>query len=293
MIEKSCSKCGEIKMEDKFIQKRNICKECRNKHSREIYKALEIIDENQKKCNQCNQEKTDSSFIKKLNLCKDCNNENRRNRYLNDENYRLKAIKSATLFKQNRLVKNKIKKEEEIGKDTKKCNYCFQIKFKDNFRYNRLKCKDCERDDPIDKFKRSIRCRIYLSLKKKNNHTIEYLGCTFNEYNNWMLIYNNNYTLGNHGKDWHIDHVIPLSKFNLENEEEQLIAFNWRNTMPLSIKENLSKNNKILKPQIEEHLKKLLKYHKDYELEMPQKIIDLFVKHLDAGTPLEPVLSNK
>ena len=30
---------------------------------------------------------------------------------------------------------------------------------------------------------------------------------------------------------------------NLDNQEEQLLAFNWRNTMPLSSKENLSKNN--------------------------------------------------
>ena len=29
--ERCCSKCGEIKNEDKFIKKRNICKVCRNK----------------------------------------------------------------------------------------------------------------------------------------------------------------------------------------------------------------------------------------------------------------------
>jgi hypothetical protein len=51
--------------------------------------------------------------------------------------------------------------------------------------------------------------------------------------------------LENHGKEWHIDHVIPISKFDLNNQEEQILAFNWRNTMPLSCKENLSKNNKI------------------------------------------------
>lgn len=55
----------------------------------------------------------------------------------------------------------------------------------------------------------------------------------------------------NYGKEWHIDHVIPLSKFDKLNEKEQLVVFNWRNTMPLSVKQNLSKNNKIIKPQIE------------------------------------------
>lgn len=117
------------KKEDKFIQKRNICKECRNKHSRKIYKALEIIDEHQKNCNQCNQE-NGFFFIKNLNLCKDCNNENRRNRYLNDENYRLKAIKSATLFKQNKLIKNKIKKKKKLGKIIKSVIIVFKLNSK-------------------------------------------------------------------------------------------------------------------------------------------------------------------
>ena len=87
---------------------------------------------------------------------------------------------------------------------------------------------------------------------------------------------NENYNIENRGKDWHIDHVIPLSNFNLDDNEQQLIAFNWRNTMPLSAKENLSKNNKILKPQIEQHLKKLLDYHKEKNIEMPHKYIYLF-----------------
>jgi hypothetical protein len=37
-------------------------------------------------------------------------------------------------------------------------------------------------------------------------------------------------------------------------------------------------------------LKKLLDYHKEKNIEMPQKYIDLFAKHLDAGNPLEPSL---
>jgi hypothetical protein len=99
-----------------------------------------------------------------------------------------------------------------------------------------------------------------LALKcKKEMNTVIYLGCTSKEYLQWILKYNVNYNLENRGKVWHIDHVIPLSKFNLEDKEEQLIAFNWRNTMPLSAKENLSKNNKILTPQIEQHLDKIKK----------------------------------
>ena len=93
----------------------------------------------------------------------------------------------------------------------------------------------------------------------------------------------------NHGKEWHIDHVIPISKFDLSNESQQLLAFNWRNTMPLSCKENLSKNNKIITAQIENHYKKLVDYHIENKLDLPQVFINLFAKHLDAGSPLEPI----
>jgi len=96
--------------------------------------------------------------------------------------------------------------------------------------------------------------------------------------------------LENHGKEWHIDHVIPISKFDLNNQEEQLLAFNWRNTMPLSSKENLSKNNKIIKEQIEMHYTKLVNYHLENKLELPQVYIDLFAKHLVDGNPLKQSL---
>ena len=58
--------------------------------------------------------------------------------------------------------------------------------------------------------------------------------------------------------------------------------------MPLLAKENLSKKNKILTPQIEQHLEKLKIYHIENSIELPQIYIDLFAKYLAAGNPWEP-----
>ncbi len=284
-LEKTCSKCGVKKIENMFIPKRNICKECRNSISREKYKALEKTVAEQE-CNVCNIIKSSELFVKNRNICINCNNEKRRKKYEDDDNYRSTLIQKATEFKKKKQLEKQIKRDEEIGIDNKKCNYCHNIKHKTSFRYNRLKCKDCERDEPMEKFKRVIRSRIISALKNKNKHTVEYLGCNIQEYLNWLLKNNSGYTLDNRGCEWHIDHVIPLSRFNLENEDEQLIAFNWRNTMPLSCKENLSKNNKIIKSQIEHHYKKLVEYHIENNLDLPQEYIDLFAKHLDVGESL-------
>jgi len=284
--QKCCSKCGILKPLDRIVKNRNICKDCCNIKRQENYNAVVITNENNKTCSTCNQSKHENSFLKNRIICKDCNNEKRRNKYKTNETHRLKAIQSATEFKQQKAEERRQKKLDEIGIGNKKCSICFKIKPAKNFRYNRLKCRICERDDPLCKFKRNVRSRVYIALKQnKEMHTIKYLGCTSSKYLEWILSYDKRYTLDNRGTEWHIDHVIPLSKFNLEDKEEQLIAFNWRNTMPLSPKENLSKNAKIIKPQIEQHLKYLKEYHLKNNIEIPKEFIDLFAKHLDAGTP--------
>ena len=344
VIEKCCSRCSEKKESDKFIKNRNICKECNNKRRQEKYHSFnetgKNADENvevKKKCTTCNEDKTISSFIKNKIICKDCNNKKRREHYKNNEEARLKKIQKASIFKHNKVVEKQKKKLEEIGEGNKKCKYCNLIKTEDNFRHNRLRCKDCEKNhgreyrhsdigkenskkwvnenrermtelqsnwfqnnkniingklnerrknDPIYKFIINQRTRIRTALENKQKKTIEYLGCNSEQFFHWISYkLKENFTYENHGRVWHIDHVIPIANFNLHDEDEQLIAFNWRNTMPLSVKENLSKNKKIIKEQIEQHLKQLINYHQEKNIDMPQKFIDLFAKHLVAGNP--------
>jgi len=297
-----CSKCEESKVIESFGKRGNICRECRNSKRRDQYKTnteyIKNNDTDYKICSTCNENKQIENFYKKDScVCRDCNNLRRREKYKNDEEHRKKLINVASEFKHKKVLENQQKRQEEqlkIGIDNKECEYCHEIKNKVRFRHNRLKCKDCERDHPIEKFKRVIRSRIHSCLKSKNNsknkHSVEYLGCSSSEYSKWLFNYNPDYNLENHGKVWHIDHVIPLSTFDLESEPQQLIAFNWRNTMPLSVKDNLAKNRKIIKEQVEQHYKTLEKYHLENNLDLPQVFIDLFAKHLDDGKFLKPSL---
>jgi len=289
--EKCCSKCGETKSLDRIVKNRNVCKDCCNVRKKEKYQALEITNEINQTCNTCSKSKPQSSFIKRRLICKECNNEKRKKKYENDQQHRKKTIQQASEFKHKKVVERQKTKLEEIGEGNKKCSVCSTIKPQDRFRHNRLRCKDCERDDPVEKFKRSVRGRIWYALSgKKDMHSISYLGCSAKEYIEWICNYDERYSLENRGKEWHIDHVIPLSRFNLEDKEEQLIAFNWRNTMPLSVQANLSKNAKIIKTQIEQHLEFLKKHHREKNIELPQKFIDLFAKHLVDGKPLKQSL---
>ena len=243
---------------------------------------------NVKCCSKCGNIKENDKFIKDRNICKECNNNKRRIKYETDEEHRIKLIEQATNFKQKKIVeRNEIKEkiQEEIGIENKNCIYCNLIQPKKRFRTNRLKCRNCERDDPRYKLIRKTRSRIWSALTtQKEKHTVEYLGCSNIEYIQWITNNEFNYTIENHGKEWHIDHVIPLCLFDINNVQQQLLAFNWRNTMPLAVKENLSKNKKIIPLQIAQHLTKLLEYHEKNNIKMPKEYIDLFAKHLVAGS---------
>jgi hypothetical protein len=240
-------------------------------------------------CSTCSQIKELTEFYTGI-ICRECHNHKRREKYKNDEKHRKQLIAMSSNYKHAKVLNKqheRLQSQLKIGLDNKQCKYCNEIKHKDAFRHKRLKCRTCERDEPTEKFKRYIRTRIYNCLRNSNKskHSIDYLGCSSVEYFKWIFKYNENYNLSNHGKLWHVDHVIPISKFDLNNQEQQLIAFNWRNTMPLSCEENLKKNNKIIQLQVTHHLEHLKKYHLENELDLPQVFIDLFAKHLDAGNP--------
>jgi len=59
----------------------------------------------------------------------------------------------------------------------------------------------------------------------------------------------------NYGAEWHIDHIMPLSWFDLRDESQRKAACHWSNLQPLWAKENLSKGNSLVPCQPELLLK--------------------------------------
>jgi len=268
-----------------------------NTANREKYKNRVIDADKTRACVDCNGIKPMTEFIYRTYRCKDCNNDLRREKYYTDEvtNERIRAEgrdykRRKTEARQKARAEEKAKLEAEIGENNTICKYCKEIVPKTHFRHNRLKCKDCERDDPYGKLIRDVRSRIWSGLDSKKLHTVEYLGCNFQDYKKWLSGYSPEFTMENRGSVWHIDHVIPVSHFNLDDPDQQMIAFNWRNTAPLSVRENLAKSNRIILSQVEHHLAKLEEYHKTHNIEFPLVFSNLFAKHLDAGSPLESSL---
>jgi hypothetical protein len=46
--------------------------------------------------------------------------------------------------------------------------------------------------------------------------------------------------------EWHIDHILPCSSFDLADIEQQKICFNYKNLQPLWAEDNLRKGAKII-----------------------------------------------
>jgi len=104
-------------------------------------------------------------------------------------------------------------------------------------------CKDCS-------FKDSVRVRVRKAIQsqgvEKLDHTFALVGCTIGELRTWL---EDQFTVGmsweNYGEGgWHVDHIKPLSLFDLSKEEEQRKACHYTNLQPLWATDNLSKGNK-------------------------------------------------
>jgi hypothetical protein len=50
------------------------------------------------------------------------------------------------------------------------------------------------------------------------------------------------------------------------------------------------KRNALIVKKIKLHYKKLVEYHVENKLDLPQVFIELYAKYLVAGIPLEPLL---
>lgn len=114
--------------------------------------------------------------------------------------------------------------------------------------------------DPNKKIKWQCRNRIKQALKAKGLHqpcrqrgwkrTIDLIGCTMPElkahlerqFKPGMGWHNNT----RHG--WHIDHIVPLSSFNLSDPVQLRKATHWSNLQPMWAADNLKKGNRVWAP---------------------------------------------
>jgi hypothetical protein len=83
-------------------------------------------------------------------------------------------------------------------------------------------------------------------MEHKSKRTLEYLGCTIEEFRNHITSkFKDGMTWDNYG-EWEIDHIIPLMYQN-PTIDDIVTRLHWTNTQPLWKHDNAVKGNREIR----------------------------------------------
>ena len=205
LLYKSCEKC---RTRDKEIRNKNKCEHNKRQSSCKDCGGSQICKHNkhQSSCKDCGGSQI-CEHNKQRSSCKDCG--------------------GSQICEHN--------KQRNKCKDCGGSSICEHNK-------RRNSCKDCLPILYLVNLQRSNISRIMKQTNiAKTKPSIEYLGCSaeyFKEYIQSKMTFEMNFD------NIHYDHIKPVSKFNLEDEEELLKCCHYTNFQPLMSTDNLEKSNK-------------------------------------------------
>jgi len=114
--------------------------------------------------------------------------------------------------------------------------------------YNKKYTQDKRKNDFNFKLSDNLRSRFRQAFKKryKTGSAIKELGISIPEFKLYLeRLFEPGMSWENYGRTgWHIDHIKPLSKFDLKDIEEVREACYFGNLQPLWARDNLIKSNK-------------------------------------------------
>lgn len=139
------------------------------------------------------------------------------------------------------LNRQLLKAQSLLNKEFKKL--CGKSEVKKGKLFYSEKYKHDRINDLQFRLKDNMRARIRKALKhqsaKKNKSTFDLIGCTGFELTQYLL------SLGYNKDTDHVDHIIPISRFDLSNPDHQLISCHYLNLQPLYYIDNCSKHNSL------------------------------------------------
>jgi hypothetical protein len=178
---------------------------------------------NMKHCTKCKENKNLSYFCKNVStkdgtnyVCKECDNKRR-----------------IEYFSKNRLAETE--KQSVRNKNNPEKRREYQRKYSKTRRNSDLNYR----------LKIYLRNRMGAAIKLgyKSGSAVDDLGCSVEFLKQHLQTrFKPGMTWDNYG-EWHIDHILPLSKFDLSKRQQFLIACNYNNLQPLWADENMRKSD--------------------------------------------------
>lgn len=255
---KNCNKCGNIYDLEMFHRDKtqkdghsSICKTCKKEYMSQRWKTDEEYRNKRKEYHKSRSEYY-TEYMRKKRLDPEFRQKHKeymanywsnKNAYEYHKSLVLKNPEYNNRLKEKRNIYNQTEnaKISQAKYRAKRLNDEKYKKYKNSYEKNR-------RDNSIDyKIYISIKNRISKLLRGKKSKTIEsLLGCNKDFYIRYIQSkFTNKMTWENYGSYWHIDHIVPCNFFNLDDEKNKMIAFNYRNTQPLEASLNCSKQDNL------------------------------------------------
>lgn len=223
---------------------------------------------NYKNCGKCKTDKekndfrlckgktsTQSQYL--CSMCKDCERKMSLERYHNN---REKNILKNREYKLKNKEKIKIHRRfyNEKNKEYIKARYkLYCMANKDKLSEIAIKYR---RENPGSRILNALRNRL-LECLRKNKSTEKYLGTSIIVVKHWLeWNWKSDMNWSNYGELWQIDHTLPIKSFNMDDNEDIMICFNWKNLMPMYKINNIKKHNKIIPFRVFYQESRLLKF---------------------------------
>lgn len=251
---KKCCFCNEVKEINNFYYRESVdkyapkCNECMVHYRRKIKGVTEdtlireeLHRQQKKKCPSCNEIKSYDDFGRnKKNFngiaatCKICKSV-RDKEYREDPKYRDKNLRRKKDYYEKTKHTERHLENQKRSRENRDYKEEYKKIVSDEFR----------------KFKQRIRQLTNVHFKKrkdwvkKDTKTMELLGTDYFVAKDFISRqFLKGMTWENHGKVWHIDHVIPLDASNKDPEILKRLCY-YENLSPMWSTENLSKGYKI------------------------------------------------
>ncbi len=236
-IMKCCIKCSEVKSGILFPYGRKACTKCISEESLECNNRP-LPSDPPKQCTKCDKIQDAKCFRYQTNICREC------------EKQRLYEWRLANPEKFAEICK---RYREQPDYSSKQAEYK-RNRYKTDILYKTAKL-----------YRNRLRSAIHGTIER--DQYLNFLGCTYEYLVDWIEYnFHSEMKWDNMGKNWHIDHIVPCSSFNLIDNSEMQKCFHWSNLAPALVKDNLTKSNKIIPELIEFFRDRAEKFIKDHSV---------------------------
>lgn len=181
--------------------------------------------------------------------CKKCEGEKQRERYKAEASIRVEKNREYRLRNAEAFKAARKRDQEAYNRRTRE----WRIKNPEAYRASVKRSNAKQGAKPDSVLRKTLRTRILQAIKSEYKHssTVELLGCSIAEFRARLeSLFQEGMTWENRGvwkadgpMTWHIDHIKPISAFDLSDPVQQKACFHWSNLQPLWAKDNLEKSD--------------------------------------------------